>query len=126
MGTAASPVRSYRDLKVWERSVELTVECHALAKRLSRKSGGSLAGQLERAAISIPSNIAEGNGRRGRTEYLKHLSIANGSLLEVETQLVLLERMELFAPDDLARARELTVEVGRLLAGLIRKLRQDG
>ena len=123
MGTATSPVRSYRDLKVWERSVELTVECHALAKRLSRRSAGPLAGQLERAAISIPSNIAEGNGRRTRADYLRHLSVANGSLLELETQLILLERMGLLSTEDLTRATQLASEVGRLLNGLIRKLK---
>jgi four helix bundle protein len=126
MGTTTSPVLSYRDLKVWERSVDLTVECHALAKRLSRKSAGALAGQLERAAISIPSNIAEGNGRRTRADYLRHLSVANGSLLELETQLVLLERMELLGSGDLARAFQLASEVGRLLNGLIRKLKSTG
>ena len=104
--------------------MELAAECHSLAKRLSRRSAAALAGQVQRASLSIPSNIAEGCGRRTRSDYVRHLSMANGSLLELETQLLLIGRLKLLQPDDLSRALSLTIEVGRMLSGVIRKLKE--
>jgi four helix bundle protein len=115
-------VRSYRDLKVWQRSIDLSAESLALAKRLPRSAPSALRNQIQRAALSIPANIAEGNGRRTRADYLRHLSIANGSLLELETHIAVTERMAYLAPDALTRVVALSSEVGRMLAGLVRAL----
>jgi four helix bundle protein len=123
MSCAPAPVRSYRDLKVWESAMQLATECISVAGALARQRRYSLADQIERAAISVPSNLAEGNGRRGRADYLRHLSIANGSLFELETQLALVERAGLLEPAALERAHSLVHDVGCLLNGLIRKLR---
>jgi four helix bundle protein len=115
-------VRSYRDLKVWQRSMELAVECHLLVRSLPRRSASGLAVQIERAAGSVPANIAEGCGRRTRPDYLRHLSIANGSLLELETHVLIASRLGLLKPGQLATVLALSGETGRLLGGLIRKL----
>jgi len=79
--------------------------------------------QLQRAAISVPLNIAEGCGRRTRADFLRHLSIANGSLLEVETIVLLALRFGTLREPDAKLALELSAEVGRILAGLIRSLK---
>ena len=119
---ARQPVRSYRDLKVWQRSMELAVECHLLSRRLPRRGATGLAAQIERAAASVPANIAEGCGRRTRPDYLRHLSIANGSLLELETHVLIASRLGFLAPGQLSTVLGLSAETGRLLNGLIRKL----
>lgn len=78
---------------------------------------------MERAAVSVPANIAEGAGRRSRADFLRHLSIANGSLRELETHLMLAERLRLVPGDEIASALAIASETGRLLAGLLRSLR---
>ncbi|HOT51300.1 MAG TPA: four helix bundle protein, partial [Candidatus Hydrogenedentes bacterium] len=81
-----------------------------------------LTNQLRRAAISVPSNIAEGQGRRSTKEFLNRLSMARGSLMEVRTQAEIARRLAFFAPAQHAEIRECTETVGRLLNGLIRAL----
>lgn len=117
--------RSYRDLRVWQQALELAAESDALTRRFSRRDAHRLVDQIERAAGSIHANIAEGNGRRSRADYLRHLSIANGSLFELESHLLLAEKRGLLTSSDLTRALTVSAEVGRLLAGLIRRLQQD-
>jgi four helix bundle protein len=115
---------SYRDLIVWQRAMELAVECHAATRKFPRRSSSGLVAQIERASGAIPANIAEGNGRQSRPDYLRHLSMANGSLQEVETHILPAARLSLVSPDQLTRMLSLSGEVGRMLAGLMRKLRE--
>jgi four helix bundle protein len=119
---AASPVRSFRDLKVWQRALDLANECRAATEAFPPRRSAGLIAQIENSAGSVPANIAEGAGRRTTPDYLRHLSIANGSLLELETHLVRAAGFGLISPDRLAALVALCVEVGRMLAGLIRKL----
>ena len=118
-------IRSYRDLLVWQKAFALAQECHAIASAMPPRSMAGLANQLERAAISIPANIAEGNGRNHRSEYLHHLSIANGSLAEVESHLRLLEAVWGVDRQRLSAAISHCREVGRMLGGLTRALRES-
>ena len=116
-------LRSYQDLKVWQRAIELAGLCHELSHRIPSTRASSLGGQLQRAALSVPANIAEGAGRRSRADFLRHLSIANGSLRETETHLILADRLRLVPADEISAALALASETGRLLAGLVRSLR---
>lgn len=102
--------------------MELVEECYRLAAGLPESERFGLRSQLRRAAVSIPSNIAEGFNRRSRASYLNHLSIAVGSQAEVQTQLELCTRLGMVCSDSSARAGALAEEVGRLLHGLIRAL----
>jgi four helix bundle protein len=108
---------------VWQKAMDLVVECYRLSERFPRSEDFGLRLQLRRAAVSIPANIAEGRGRTGVGEYLHHLSIAHGSLKELETHLELSQRLGYLAPEALTETREHVAEVGHLLGGLIRKLR---
>ena len=81
--------------------------------------------QIRRAAVSVPSNIAEGQGRMSRGEFVNHLGIAYGSLMEVETQMLLAHRLAYAAPGDADRVSAAAAEVGRLLNGLLRTLSTD-
>jgi four helix bundle protein len=102
--------------------MRLAAQCDTLARGFAGRSPSGLVAQIERAAGSVAANIAEGAGRRSRPDYLRHLSIANGSLLELETHLIRAAGFGLISPDRLAALVALCVEVGRMLAGLIRKL----
>src|SRR5260221_10730008 len=80
-----SKITSYRDLVVWTRAVDLVEACYKLTKLLPQSEIYGLSSQIRRASVSIPANIAEGHGGRNLGEYLQHLSLANGSLKELET-----------------------------------------
>jgi len=115
-------VTTYRDLAAWKKSMDLVVEIYRLAKRFPSDEQWGLTSQIRRAVVSIPANIAEGNGRIHRGDYLRFLSVARGSLTEVETHLQIAVRL---AYIDRQTAREvwlLLQEVGRLLNALIRSL----
>jgi four helix bundle protein len=117
-------VRTYRDLLVWQRAMELTDAVYALTKSMPADERFGLTLQLRRAAVSIASNIAEGHARQSRTDYLRFLRIARGSIAEVETQIEISLRQHLVqdARQPLAIARELAI----MLQSLIRKLEAKG
>jgi len=117
-------IQSYRDLQVWQRATDLVVECYRLTQFLPKSETYGLASQIQRAAVSVPANIAEGHGREHLGDYLHHLSVANGSLMELETHLLITTRLGYLREDQLAPARNLTVEVGRMLAALTRSLKK--
>jgi four helix bundle protein len=114
--------RSYRDLRVWQRAIDLVVETYRLTGMLPKREVYGLASQMQRAAVSIAANIAEGNGRSHRGEYLQHLSIARGSLTELETHLVVAGRLGLLTATDAARAVSMAGQVGAMLTAMQRSL----
>jgi four helix bundle protein len=116
--------RDYRDLILWQKSMDLPVEVHETTLRLPRHELFGLTAQLRRAAVSIPSNIAEGAGRRTTREFTAFLHIARGSLSEVETQMRLAQRVGYLSSDNLTKAEDLCVQLGRLLNAVIRGLRR--
>ena len=113
----------HRDLVVWQKAMDLVVECYRISDRFPRSEDFGLRLQLRRASVSVPANIAEGRARTGVGEYLHHLSIAHGSLKELETHLEISRRLGYLTPEVLADVQGRLDEVGRLLGGLIRKLR---
>lgn len=116
-------VKSYRDLKVWDKARDLVVESYKLTQAFPKTETYGLASQVPRAAVSIPANIAEGHGREHLGDYLHHLSVSNGSLMELETHLLIANRLSYIEMNDLTPILSLTREVGRMLAGLISKLK---
>ncbi len=113
----------YKDLNSWQKAMDLTAEVYRLTKKLPKDELYGLTNQLRRAAVSIPSNIAEGNARFSTKEYLHFLSIARGSVAEVETQLLLCVRLKYLAQEDIEAALSLQNEVERMLNSMITKLR---
>ena len=112
----------YEQLIVWRKAMDLLVEAYALGRRLPSFERFGLQSQLQRAALSIPANIAEGNGRRHRKEYVNFLSIARGSVSELETHLHAFERLGYVNAADLRTARKLADEVSRMLLAIMRTL----
>ena len=116
-------LKSYRDLVVWQKGMDLVVECYRITNLLLKNEIYGLASQIQRAAVSIPANIAEGHGRDHLGDYLHHLSVANGSLMELETHLLLLPRLSYVSSNELERAFTLTDEIGKMLSGLSKSLK---
>jgi four helix bundle protein len=114
----------YEQLHVWQRSIDLVCEAYRISKALPADERFGLSAQLRRAAVSVPCNIAEGAARYGRKELLRHLSIARGSLKEVETLLIILERLSYIAPTGLSTARGYCEEISKMLYALRKKLTQ--
>ena len=115
-------VQSYRELKVWQVAMDLAEECYFATRTFPKEELFGLTSQIRRAAASIPANIAEGQGRNSTKEFLNHLSIARGSLLELETHLLLSQRVGLLTQETLNRLLTLADEVSRMLSGLRRAL----
>ncbi len=88
-------VQSFRDLEVWKIAMDLAAECYRVTKAFPKDELFGMTSQIRPAAASIPANIAEGQGREHTKEFLHHLSIARGSLMEVQTHLLLAQRVDL-------------------------------
>lgn len=114
--------KTYRDLKVWQRSIQLSVAIYDLTRGFPSDELYGLRSQLRRASVSIASNIAEGYGRRSRGEFIQFLGIARGSNYEVQTQLVLTREMGFGAIDRIDLCEGLSFEVEKMLNALIASL----
>jgi len=115
-----TPVKRYKDLIAWQKAMDLVEQIYKITRNFPKEELYGLTSQVRRAVISIPSNIAEGHCRNGRREFIHHISIALGSLGEVETQVILAQRLGYIA--DSASMLEMASEVGRLLVGLMHSL----
>lgn len=122
-GSELSEVRSYRDLIVWQRAMDVAAETYQLTRDYPRDELFGLTSQSRRAASSIPANIAEGYGRASRQAYINFLRIAQGSLKELETHLLLAERVGIARAGSIQPLLEQSEEIGRMLKALIGKLR---
>ena len=111
----------YRDLDVWQMSMTLCENVYGLIRSFPADERYALCDQLRHAVVSVPSNIAEGNGRDSKTEYARFLSIARGSLFEVQTQLELAERFKyIVVPEE---TKTLITRISKMLFSMVRKLR---
>lgn len=112
----------YKDLTAWQKSMELVKEVCCLVKKLPKEETYSLSDQMRRAAVSIPSNIAEGNGRKSLTDYARFLDIARGSEYELETQLQICVMLGYLTEKDTEKAFDLIAQVGKMLHTMINKV----
>ena len=115
-------VNSYRDLRVWQVGIDLTVSCYRETKSFPKDEMYGLTSQTRRAASSIPANIAEGHAR-GKKEYRQFLRIAQGSLTELETHLIIAQKVALLPDSTLQQLLETTDQLGRMLTKLQQSLR---
>ena len=112
-------MNDYRDLIVWQKSMELVKEVYMLTKCFPKEEAFALTLQIRRAAVSIPSNIAEGYGRQSKHDYLRFLSIARGSKNEVETQLQICLMLSYLSTENSGPALSLCEEIGKMLNALM-------
>jgi four helix bundle protein len=113
-----SEVRSYRDLLVWQRAMDLALAVYALSRSFPEGVRFALVSQLRRAAVSVPSNIAEGHARSSTRDFLRFLSIAAGSLAEIETQRLLSHRLDYVDAQRMNVTLKDADELGRMIRGL--------
>jgi four helix bundle protein len=118
-------VQDFRNLKVWEKAHALTLDIYKASKSFPRDEIYGLTSQMRRASVSIGANIAEGACRRGDVDFARFLQIAVGSASEIEYHLLLARDLNLLALADYQRLSEEAVEVKRMLASLMQKLRAD-
>ena len=115
--------KSFKELIVWQKSMALAEQIYSLTNLLPDGEKYALSNQMRRAAISIPSNIAEGHSRCSKNEYVHFLSIARGSLSELETQILLGEQIEYYNQSQTAAALELCGEIQKMLSKMINTLK---
>jgi len=116
------PVQHYQQLLVWQKAMDVAVLCYELTKPFPVEERYGLTSQIRQAGVSIPANIAEGHCRFHTKEFLNHLSIARGSLGELETQLILSQRIGFLPEEQLTKALSITDEICRMTAGLRQSL----
>ena len=116
-------MRSYRDLDVWRLGIELVEEIYKLARDLPKSELYGLASQLQRAAVSVPTNVAEGQLRDSTKEYLHHVSYSLGSVGEINTLLTICERLSYADSNRIATIAAKTESIGKMLRSLQRSLR---
>ena len=112
----------YSDLRVWQEAMNLVTEIYRMTKPFPSEEKYGLASQIQRAAVSVPSNIAEGHGRKSTNAYVNHLSIAFGSLMELETQVQIAARLEYITEDDANRFLAKTDQIGKMIGALKKSL----
>ena len=114
---------SFRDLRVWQEAMKLTAEIYRSTANFPKHELYGLSQQIRRAAVSVPSNIAEGKGHRSDKEFTHFLLHSRGSLLELQTQLLIAEQLQYLSKEESHRVLALAESVGRALSGLINSLR---
>ena len=117
-------LKHYQQLIGWQKAIALVTEIYSATKSFPREEIYGLTSQLRRAAVSIPSNIAEGQGRATRGEFVQFLCHARGSLFEVETQIIIAANLRYLAPDRREMLSNRITELGRILNGLIASLQK--
>jgi four helix bundle protein len=116
-------IQSYRDLKVWQRAMELVATCYAFTQRLPDSEIFGLSADLRRRVRQIPASIADGHGRGNTSEYLSRLSFAHGTLMALETDLLTVHQLGLLPLSEIEPLLQHCAELGRMLHGLMKSLR---
>lgn len=112
-------IRKYQNLKVWEKATQLVLEVYALTNAFPKDEMYGLTSQVRRAAVSIPSNIAEGSERRSDKDFVRFLRMASASLAEVETHLFIAMKLNYLEEHAYVQILELSAEIGKMIHGLI-------
>jgi four helix bundle protein len=123
MESAKKTIRSFKDLIVWQRGMDLAVRIYRITQKLPASEQFGLTSQLRRAAVSIPSNIAEGYGRQSTGSYRQFLTMSRGSLMEIETQINICERLKYLAQPDTENIFKEITEISKMLTSLISKIK---
>lgn len=116
-------INSYKDLLIWQKGIDLAVDVYSLTRDFPETEKFALSSQIKRSASSIPANIAEGYGRQSTKSYSQFIKISRGSLFELETHLILAERLEYIAKTELYnKIKDQIIEEGKMLNSFIKKL----
>ena len=122
MWDVAGDAMNYRELIVWQKAMDLVTEIYQVTSTFPNEERFGLTSQIRRAAVSVPSNIAEGHGRKATGAYLNHLSIAYGSLMELETQIQIALRLNFISTEAASDLIEKITQIAKMLNGLKKSL----
>lgn len=117
-------IKSYKDLIVWQKAIELVTEIYSVSKTFPNEEKFGIVNQLNRAVVSIPANIAEGWGRESSKDYLQFLRISRGSLMEVETLILISKNLNYINEELFKLISNKIEEVGKILQGLIKSINE--
>ena len=117
-----APINDFKDLKVWQKGMDIAQKCYLLTKIFPKDELYGMVQQIRRSAVSIPANIAEGYGRRSTLEYIRFLNISQGSINELETHLILSQKVGLSNQQDIEPITYLLREESRMIIALIKSL----
>jgi four helix bundle protein len=115
-------IRSYKDLIVWQKAIELVASVYSISKTFPNEEKFGLINQLNRAVVSVPANIAEGWGRESSKNYLQFLRISRGSLMEVETLMIISKNLNYIDDNSFKLISDKIEETGKILQGLIKSI----
>jgi four helix bundle protein len=118
-------MKSYKELEVWQQAIELVTQTYAVTRRLPDSERFGLCSQMQRAATSVPANIAEGWGRGSRREYMQFLKVARGSLMELETHIFVAGKLSCLPPDTSQHIEQQVRRVGMMLNKLLSRLNES-
>jgi len=116
-------IKNFKDLRVWKRAYELTLYIYKVTKKFPKEELYGIVSQMRRASVSIVSNIAEGNSRKGKAEYIQFLFVAYGSLAELETQILLAKDLGYIVNEEFDVLIRMRDEIGAMLYKLIQRLK---
>ncbi|KQS63414.1 four helix bundle protein [Rhizobium sp. Leaf371] len=119
-------IKSYRDLRVWQTAIDLSVEIYALTNDFPKSELYGMTGQMRRSSVSVAANIAEGYGRNSHGSFVQFLKVAQGSLKELETHLIICERVGLMDAPAFETILKRCEENGKMISGLIRAIQRRG
>ncbi|WP_411833729.1 four helix bundle protein [Pseudoxanthomonas mexicana] len=114
--------KSYQDLKVWQDAVSLVESVYRITSGFPAEDRFGLTSQIRRAAVSVPSNIAEGHARSSARDFMRHLAISRGSLAELETQILIAHRIGYLSADHMEELASDCDQIGKMLRGLLKSL----
>lgn len=115
----------FKELSVWQKAISFVVIIYKTTESFPKTETYGLTAQIRRAAVSIPSNIAEGNARRSKLDYLQFLKIARGSCTEIETQLIISKELNYLREDDFLSLQSKIIEISKMINGLIKALNEN-
>lgn len=114
---------NFKELLVWQKAIDLVTEIYRTTDAFPKEETFGLKSQIRRASVSIPSNIAEGNSRRSKPDYLQFLKISRGSCAEVETQLIISRNLHFLSEENYLKLNDDIIEISKMLNGLINSLK---
>ncbi len=115
---------NFKELLVWQKSIDFVTEIYKITETFPKDETFGLKSQIRRASVSIPSNIAEGNSRRSKPDYLQFLKISRGSCAEVETQLIISRNLNFLKEENYQKLNQDIIEISKMLNGLINSLKE--
>lgn len=115
---------NFKELLVWQKSIDFVTEIYRITETFPKDETFGLKSQIRRASVSIPSNIAEGNSRRSKLDYLQFLRISRGSCAEVETQLIISRNLNFLKEENYLKLNQDIIEISKMLNGLINSLKE--